>query len=56
MNIRRRGAYVVVSGFAGAGGLGSHVARRLAARKIKVIVLDVAPLAADARTSDLQKC
>ncbi|KWU42253.1 NAD(P)-binding protein [Rhodotorula sp. JG-1b] len=37
--------------FAGAGGLGSNVACRLAARKIKVVVLDVAPLAADAPES-----
>ncbi|GAA5952825.1 hypothetical protein JCM8115_002360 [Rhodotorula mucilaginosa] len=43
------GEIVLITG--GAGGLGSHVARRLAARKIKVIVLDVAPLAADAPES-----
>ncbi|GAA6050549.1 hypothetical protein JCM3770_005595 [Rhodotorula araucariae] len=32
----------------GAGGLGSEVARRLSAKGIRVVVLDVAPLAADA--------
>ncbi|BGP21931.1 retinol dehydrogenase 10 [Rhodotorula toruloides] len=39
---------VVITG--GAGGLGSEVARRLANKGIKVVVLDVAPLAADAPT------
>lgn len=34
---------------AGAGGLGSEVARRLGAKGIKVVVLDVAPLTSDAR-------
>ncbi|BGO88632.1 hypothetical protein NBRC10512_007844 [Rhodotorula toruloides] len=40
---------VVITG--GAGGLGSEVARRLSAKGIKVVVLDVAPLAADAPAS-----
>ncbi|BGP45082.1 hypothetical protein JCM10450v2_000899 [Rhodotorula kratochvilovae] len=38
----------VVAITGGAGGLGREVARRLASRGIKVVVLDVAPLAADA--------
>ncbi|GAA5860323.1 hypothetical protein JCM3774_000380 [Rhodotorula dairenensis] len=40
---------VLITG--GAGGLGSNVARRLAGRNIKVVILDVAPLAADAPES-----
>ncbi|BGP13047.1 hypothetical protein JCM10213_000948 [Rhodosporidiobolus nylandii] len=40
---------VVVTG--GAGGLGSEVVRRLATREVKVVVLDVAPLSADAPSS-----
>ncbi|GAA5991477.1 hypothetical protein JCM10908_005721 [Rhodotorula pacifica] len=40
---------VLITG--GAGGLGSNVAARLAARNIKVVVLDVAPLGADAPDS-----